>query len=203
VVESGRGSGYRGRLARRLAYYCGIFGGLHLAQVILPYVLAAPLVARRILEHRPREAAEASFLKAVLRKMWQARLDTLLCGGWLALVAAANAQSLVPLTLLFFSRTVVISFQDNLYHHGLPSQERDAGHNIALPRGVSLLILNSNYHRVHHAFPSASWRRLPELADCFGLPFTTRPLEALKSQLRGPDSSDRLFTDGRGHPMPR
>jgi fatty acid desaturase len=193
-LDSGRFvGGYLGALFYRLSYYIVILGGLHVVQLLLPWALSAPFVAKVLSERRPRGSTEKMFLKSTLRRIWQIRVDTMLCGSYIALAISVNSDLLLPLGALMCIRAALISYQDNIYHHGLPADDRQAGHNVPLPDLVAQCLLNSNYHRVHHAFPGAPWRNLPNLAERLRLPFTVRPTEALISQLRGPDVTDHLL----------
>jgi fatty acid desaturase len=186
-------SGHLGALVYRLSYYISILGGLHVVQLLLPWAVSSPFIAKVLSERRPKGSTEKMFLNSVLRRIWQIRVDTMLCGSYMALAISVNSDSLLPLGALMCIKAALISYHDNIYHHGLPADDRQAGHNVPLPDLVAQCLLNSNYHRVHHAFPAAPWRSLPKLAERHRLPFTMRPTEALISQLRGPDVADHLL----------
>jgi fatty acid desaturase len=68
-------------------------------------------------------------------------------------------------------RIFLISFMDNVYHYGSTLNITISGHNLWLPRVLSRLILNFNFHRVHHRNPAVPWQKLPavfaEHADSF------------------------------------
>jgi fatty acid desaturase len=83
-------------------------------------------------------------------------------------------------------RMFLISFMDNVYHYGSTLNITTSGHNLWLPRVLSVLILNFNFHRVHHRNPAVPWPKLPELFAEHADSFDRGLLTAAVNQLRGP-----------------
>jgi len=83
-------------------------------------------------------------------------------------------------------RMFLISFMDNVYHYGSTLNITASGHNLRLPRVLSVLILNFNFHRVHHRNPAVPWPKLPELFAEHADSFDRGLLTAAVNQLGGP-----------------
>lgn len=83
-------------------------------------------------------------------------------------------------------RTFLVSFMDNIYHYNTPINVTVSGHNLWLPRGLSLALLNFNLHRVHHTHPHAPWNQLPVLFARDRDSYDKSMLAAALDQFRGP-----------------
>jgi fatty acid desaturase len=96
------------------------------------------------------------------------------------------------LALHFLIRAFLISFLDYLYHYASPLGDRLHGYNLRLPRWLSPLILNFNYHGIHHRFPALPWRSLARVFRNERLVFDNDYLPQALSQLRGPLTRETL-----------
>jgi fatty acid desaturase len=89
---------------------------------------------------------------------------------------------------LLMIRTFLISFMDNVYHYSTPLHATVSGHNLWLPRIFSTLLLNFNFHRVHHHNPNIPWMRLPGTFGRQSERFDNNLISAAFHQLCGPIS---------------
>ena len=178
-------------------YYFFLLGGLYTAELLLPMVLWLP---RRIV--RPRlermfqtDPMASQVLRRIFRSPKQLRAIRLDAGVILASIAASAVlyeHHWWILAIHFLVRAFLISFLDYLYHYGSPLGDRLHGYNLRLPGWLSLLILNFNYHGIHHRFPTVPWRLLPKVFANEGLSFDRRYMSQAMSQLRGPMTRETL-----------
>jgi fatty acid desaturase len=186
-----------GRRAFVKGYYFFLFGGLYKAEVILPMLFWLP---RHIVQPRLERAFRTDpMVSRVLRRIFRSpdrlraiRVDASLVLASIALSAVLYGRYCWILAIHFLIRAVLISFLDYLYHYGSPLGDRLHGYNLRLPRWLSPLILNFNYHGVHHRFPALPWRSLGRVFVNEGLVFDNSYLAQAVSQLRGPMTRETL-----------
>ena len=140
-------------------YYLQLFGGHALLSAAAAPILAlAPRsvaqqwclspARRRSMKH----AAANYFLRPARRRRILADL---------AMIFALAAQALFawrahPLTLLVMLavRFVILSLLDNMAHYATALDGTFAGHNMRAPRPLCWLLLNQNFHGLHHQNPA-------------------------------------------------
>ena len=96
------------------------------------------------------------------------------------------------LAVHYVIRAFLISFLDYTYRYGSPLGDRLHGYNLRLPKVLSALILNFNYHGIHHRFPALPWRALGRVFDDEALVFDNNYVTQAVSQLRGPMTREGL-----------
>jgi fatty acid desaturase len=186
-----------GRRAFVKGYYFFLLGGLYTAEVILPMLFCLP---RRLVQPRIERAFEADpMISQVLRRIFRSpdRLRAIRLDACLVLASIAASSVLYGrywwiLALHFLIRALLISFLDYLYHYGSPLGDRLHGYNLRLPRWLSPLILNFNYHGIHHRFPALPWRSLEHVFVNEELVFDNDYLTQAVSQLQGPMTREAL-----------
>ena len=80
-----------------------------------------------------------------------------------AFVLYGNRWPILATMLLL--RAFVSSQLDHAPHHATPLDRRDHALNLAAPRWLRCVLLNFNFHRVHHQHPNLPWRALPARAS--------------------------------------
>lgn len=70
--------------------------------------------------------------------------------------------------------------------YGAPLGESRQGYNARPPLGLSVLLLNANYHGVHHNAPDLSWRDLPRRFAAESRRYDKSVLACLARQFAGP-----------------
>ena len=178
-------------------YYFFLLGGLYTVELIVPMLFWLP---QRVVQPRVEKLFQADPMASqVLRRIFRSphrlraiRLDACLIFASIAASAGLYGRYWWILAIHFLIRAFFISFLDYLYHYGSPLGDRLHGHNLALPRWVSPLILNFNYHGIHHRFPALPWRSLERVFVNEALVFDNDYLTQAVSQLRGPMTREAL-----------
>jgi fatty acid desaturase len=178
-------------------YYFFLLGGLYAVELVVPLMFWLP---RRLVQPRLDKLFQADpMARQVLRRIFRSpahlraiRLDTCFIVTSIAASTALYGQYWWMLAIHFLIRAFLISFLDYLYHYGSPLGDRLHGYNLRLPRWLSPLILNFNYHGIHHRFPALPWRSLERVFVNERLVFDNDYLTQAVSQLRGPMTRDAL-----------
>jgi len=157
------------RLGARLSFYFRLFGGLYLGEVVLGLALLLPAAwlragIRRSAGRAPEgyEPLSAQIERELLAPatLAAARIDALVIAGLAAAVAVTWGTAGWLVAVTFFLRGAVVSLLDNAFHYGGPLDELHAAYNARLPVPLARLVLNSNYHGIHHRYPRVPWRHL-------------------------------------------
>lgn len=84
------------------------------------------------------------------------------------------------------ARWSVLSLLDNAPHYGMPLESGLNARNTSLPAMVRVLVMNGNYHGIHHHNPQLRWHELPRTFARSGAPSEGSWLAAVARQFRGP-----------------
>ncbi len=84
------------------------------------------------------------------------------------------------------ARWSVLSLLDNAPHYGMPLHSGLDARNTSLPIPARWLVMNGNYHGVHHHAPQLSWRELPGAFARSQAQTEGNWLSAVLRQFRGP-----------------
>jgi fatty acid desaturase len=84
------------------------------------------------------------------------------------------------------ARWSVLSLLDNTPHYGMPLDSGLDARNTSLPRWTQWLVMNGNYHGIHHHAPQLGWRELPAAFACSGASLQGGWVAAVVRQFRGP-----------------
>jgi fatty acid desaturase len=174
-----------------LDYYFTLLGGLYLTELlssalmaILPKDWFLAYARRTVLvgHHDVYQAGVRFFYER--RNINPLRFD-------MALVAILYTATFLlygpayPILIGFlFSRALMISFMDNLYHYG--TEQQMSGKNLVLSPRLSRLLLHGNYHETHHRNPLVPWHQLPCVAATQHPQFDGSFLVHALMQFRGP-----------------
>jgi fatty acid desaturase len=189
-----------------LGYYFFLLGGLYNAELIVPMLLLMP---RNLVQPRLTNAFQADPMASqVFRRIFRSpyHLRAIRIDATIILVSLVTSTLLYGrywwiLAVHFLIRAVLISFLDYLYHYASPLGDRLHGYNLRLPRWLSSMILNFNYHGIHHRFPALPWRSLERVFVDERLVFDNDYVTQAVSQLRGPmtrDALEKLLEKKRG-----
>lgn len=83
-------------------------------------------------------------------------------------------------------RFMVLSLLDNAPHYGTALDSGLEAKNTTLHPSLRWLVLNSNFHGVHHRLPNISWRELPENFVVLQGRYTESWIGMVLRQFRGP-----------------
>jgi fatty acid desaturase len=178
-------------------YYFFLLGGLYAVELFVPMLLWLP---HRIVQPRLERLFQTDpMARHVLRRIVRSphrvraiRIDACVIVASIATSTVLYGRYWWILALHFLIRAFLISLLDYVYHYGSPLGDRLHGYNLELPRWLSPLILNFNYHGVHHRFPALPWRSLERVFVNEGLVFDNYYLTQAVSQLRGPMTREAL-----------
>jgi fatty acid desaturase len=186
-----------GQRSFAIGYYFFLLGGLYKAELIVPMLFWLP---RTIVQPMLTKAFQADpMASVVLRRIFRSpyhcraiRIDACIIFASIAASAVLYGRYWWILAIHFLIRAFLISFLDYLYHYGSPLGDRLHGYNLRLPRWLSPVILNFNYHGIHHRFPALPWRSLERVFTNEALVFDNDYVTQAVSQLKGPMTREGL-----------
>ncbi len=179
-------------------YYFRLLGGLYLLEVLSPLLFFLPQSVLRICERRmlsdPINQHGGSVVKYLLNddKIQQMRVDSLAIVVVFGVSFVCYAEHWKILVGILLARGFLISFLDNVYHYQTPMFDVFFAQNLELPRFLSKLFLNHNFHGIHHKNPNVSWIRLRRLFVEQSERFQGNYFAAALLQLRGPVAVSEL-----------
>lgn len=155
----------------RLHYYWTLFAGVYFTELMASFLIAispdrhTPELARRYFFAHIPEVADIGnryfFTRGNVKPLRMDMVAVFLLYGMV--IAAYGAQWPVLLAVIAV-RAFAISFMDNLYHYGTPSDNSEVAKNLGLPVWAERAMLNGNYHETHHLQPLVPWHQLPQHA---------------------------------------
>jgi fatty acid desaturase len=174
-----------------IGYYFFLLGGLYKAELIVPMLFCLPrhIVQPLLTKAFQSDPMAGQVFRRIFRSPYHFRAIRIDGGIILASITASAAfygRYWWILAIHFLIRAFLISFLDYLYHYGSPLGDRLHGYNLRLPRWLSPVILNFNYHGMHHRFPALPWRSLRRVFIDEALVFDNDYVRQAVSQLRGP-----------------
>jgi len=173
------------------AYFAKLVLGNALIYALAPYA-AVPSISttdRVVAAMAPgegsavlRQAALRTFSNPARRARIRIDLAAFLLLAVLAVVAWRAQWWIFAICIL--GRWSVLSLLDNAAHYGMPLDSRQEARNTTLPSWATFLVLNQNFHGVHHQNPDLHWSALPQ---AFGNADDDGPwLGAVARQFHGP-----------------
>lgn len=172
-------------------YYGKLLIGNELIYTLIPLLTFLPLstIARIPV---PAEGGAQQFKAAALRsfsnpsrkRAVQIDVIAILLLGALAVYLWSTAWWVFAACV--FARWSVLSILDNAPHYGMPLNSGLEARNTSMPVWLRWLVLNQNFHDVHHHNPKLSWTELPNVFRESGREHNGSWLGAVLGQLRGP-----------------
>ena len=142
-------------------YYFQIFLGLYLVEILSPIFFLLP---RRLLRGFKNRYIAATSVSALLLENWlgrealrEIRLDGAATLALLALAFYGYGAHWPLLFLALLARGFLISFLDNVYHYETPVSDVFYAKNLRLAAPLAKLLLNFNFHGIHHVNPAIPW----------------------------------------------
>lgn len=180
------------RLAAAPLYFFTLLGGGSLKAAIGPLAAFAPVSATRKLiedmfgdDTSPlRDAAVRAFTDPERRR--RMRVDFLAAIVLLAIAVWCWGAYWPLLVACLLVRFAMLSILDNAPHYASPKDSGTRAFNSTLPRAFRWLVLNGNFHGVHHKAPQLSWLELPRVFAAEGNRFDGSWIGMVLRQFRGP-----------------
>ncbi|HXL99547.1 MAG TPA: fatty acid desaturase [Rhizomicrobium sp.] len=181
----------RSRLAAAPGYFFTLLGGGTIQGALAPLAVVLPLRGtERVVQHLfgGVEALRDPALRAFsdperrlrIRSDFAATLALVALGIW---CWGAHWPLLV---LAVAARFCVLSLLDNAPHYGTPRDSGTRAYNTLLARPLRWLVLNANFHGVHHQAPQLAWQELPRTFDRSGQSYSGSWIACVLRQFRGP-----------------
>jgi fatty acid desaturase len=175
------------------AYFAKLVLGNAVIYALAPYLAVAPIsTTPRVVALMGSGEDNAPFRQAALRTFSnperRARIRIDLAAFVLLAVLAVlawHAQWWV-FAACILGRWSVLSLLDNAPHYGMALDSRQEARNTTFPRFLSFLVLNQNFHGVHHHTPDMHWTELPDAYRAQSLDNDGTWLAAVLRQFRGP-----------------
>lgn len=185
-------------------YYFRLFGGLYMTELVGGLLFLLP--RRRLLAIAQRlypadSQTSRPMLEQITRDLLtpaalrEIRLDAVASWGLLILAFTLYGEHWHWLAGLLLVRGALVSLVDNSFHYGTPLDEVRYSYNLRLPAWAGPLVLNFNYHRVHHQYPRLAWYMLPGRFASTNDSFEHGFLSGVLRQIRGPLSESELPPD--------
>lgn len=171
-------------------YYFQILGGLYLVEFLSPLLFFLP---RRLQRRFKERFVKPESVTGILMRNWtqdqavrEIRTDGMLILAWLGLSLYGYGAYWPLLVALLVARGFLISFLDNVYHYRTPVNDIFYANNLWLPKMPARVLLNFNFHGIHHQNPAIPWIRLPEAFRRQAQKFRGNYFVAAARQLSGP-----------------
>ncbi len=184
--ERGRGS----VVSAAFGYFFQILGGLYLVEFISPLLFFLPCAVVRRFKGR---FVKPESVSGILLQNWtqdeairEIRIDGLMIVGWFGLSLLCYGAHWPLLLAVLVARGFLISFLDNVYHYRTPVSDVFYANNLWLPHSMARLLLNFNFHGIHHKNPAIPWIRLPVVFREEAQIFHGNYFSAAARQLAGP-----------------
>jgi fatty acid desaturase len=195
-----------GRALAKARYFGDLFLGHYAAEVIAPILCLLPKPAvSRIIDSVYRhpdpsvQAAGGVARQAILRdkNLNEIRGDALAAAALVSAGLWAYGGQWPLLAAFLLARGMLVSIIDNVYHFGTPPDRRDFAWNLRLPAACRFVILNMNFHRVHHRHPDLPWWRLSARFQELGARFDAGFFAMAFRQFGGPLPADECLLTAR------
>ena len=174
-------------------FFFQLLGGQELAGMIAPLTVVLPLggtewVTRRIFAGEANEEMRAAALRAFTdpARRRRIRLDFTAILALMAFAVWCWGAHWPVFALAIAVRFAVLSLLDNAPHYGTARDSGTRAHNTVLARPLRFLVLNANFHGVHHQASQLSWRDLPREFARSGAGYDGSWIAMVLRQFRGP-----------------
>jgi fatty acid desaturase len=174
-------------------YYAKLVIGNELIYAAIPLALLPPWpVTQRMFARFDSSEATAQFRTAALRvfanpaRRNAVRLDLAVIAGLSTLAVVLWGAHWPIFLAAVLLRWMVLSLLDNAPHYATPLGSGRDARDSRLPRALSWLVMNQNFHGIHHDSPSLHWSELPGSFAQAGRPYAGGWLGGVLRQFRGP-----------------
>lgn len=178
------------RLAAAPGYYAQIFFALYLVEILSPIFFLLPHGLLRWFKARfiSPQSVSALLLENWLRReaLREIRRDGIAILILFALAFYSYGQRWPLLAGALLARGFLISFLDNIYHYETPVSDVFYAKNLRLAAPLAKLLLNFNFHGIHHVNPAIPWLHLPRAFEAQSGRYAGGYFTAAMRQLHGP-----------------
>ncbi len=187
------------RLRSAIPYFFKLFGGHALVSALTPFAMLLPFeVQKRLVTSVASGDESTPFRVAVLRALGdparrtRIRVDVLTNVLLIALAAWCWGTHWMVFVASLVARFGMLSLLDNAPHYATPVDSGTRARNSWLPKGTSWIVLDQNFHGVHHASPGLRWRELRSAFERSGATYDGSWAATVLRQLKGPVALDTI-----------
>ena len=178
------------RLAAAPGYYAQIFFALYLVEILSAILFLLP---RGLLRWFKTRFISPQSVSALLLENWlrhealrEIRRDGVAILILFALAFYSYGARWPLLAAVLLARGFLISFLDNIYHYETPVSDVFYAKNLRLAPPLARLLLNFNFHGIHHVNPAIPWLHLPRAFEAQSGRYAGTYFAAAARQLHGP-----------------
>jgi fatty acid desaturase len=180
-------------VTKALVYYPQLIVGNVILYVLAPLPLLLPMsttpTVLKLMDQSPemewfRKAAMRTFNNPQKRRM--IRIDLVATVALFAFAVWAWGASWPVFAAGIAARWCVQSILDNAPHYAMPTDSGRDARNTRFPKPFRWMILNQNFHGVHHHSPQTHWLELPHAYAASGAAEDGSWFTAQARQFRGP-----------------
>jgi fatty acid desaturase len=175
------------------AFFFTLLGGQELGAMAAPLAVLPPLSATRWAMDKLFSDPDAAKLKAAMSRVFtdperrvRIRVDFVFAVAFAVLAIWLWGAHWYVFAACIAARFVVLSLLDNAPHYGTARDSGLDAKNTTLHPALRWLVLNSNFHGVHHRLPNIGWRELPENFVALQGHYTENWIAMVLRQFRGP-----------------
>ena len=188
--------GHRSFSVVAFGYYFQILGGLYLIESLSPLLFLLP---RGWLQRIQDRFVKPDSVSGILLQNWtqeeavrEIRIDGLSILAWFGLSLFCYGVYWPLLLAVLAARGFLISFLDNVYHYRTAVNDIFYASNLWLSKPIARVLLNFNFHGIHHKNPAIPWIHLPLVFHQQAQIFHGDYFVAAARQLRGPVALEDL-----------
>ncbi|HEY1838212.1 MAG TPA: fatty acid desaturase [Rhizomicrobium sp.] len=181
------------RLRAAPAFFFTLLGGQELGAMAAPLAVLPPLSVTRWAMDKLFCDPDSAKLKAAMARVFtdperraRIRIDFVFAIAFAALALWLWGAHWYVFAACVAVRFVVLSLLDNAPHYGTALDSGLEAKNTTLHPSLRWLVLNSNFHGVHHRLPHIGWRELPANFTALQGRYTESWLGMVLRQFRGP-----------------
>ncbi len=181
------------RISTAGPYYLKLLGGHAVISSTSAIALALPLpIAAWLIEKIASGAEHAAMRSAAIRALTNAgrrrriRVDLFAICTLLALATCCWRAHWPFLAASIAARFLALSLLDNAPHYGTALDSGTNARNTSLPRWVSWIVLEQNFHGIHHGSPGLRWNDLRQAFERSARSYDGNWLASVLRQFHGP-----------------
>ncbi|GIX42340.1 MAG: hypothetical protein KatS3mg129_2073 [Leptospiraceae bacterium] len=142
-----------------IRYYYWLLGGLYLSEFLCNLILFIPdsclLKIKNFYKNRSR--LKYNFIGFIILYKQEIRWDAFINLIFYSIIFYIYGLKFYLFISFLFIRGLIISLMDNVFHYGTQPNKVISGYNLKTSKFIQLLILNANYHGLHHQKPKIPW----------------------------------------------
>lgn len=174
-------------------FFFTLLGGQEIGAMAAPLAVLPPLSVTEWMTERLFSDPQTAKLKAATLRVFtdperrtRIRVDFAFAIAFAALAIWLWGAHWYVFAACVAARFVVLSLLDNAPHYGTALNSGLEAKNTTLHPSLRWLVLNSNFHGVHHRLPNIGWRELPENFVALQGHYTESWIAMVLRQFRGP-----------------